>query len=101
MFELGIEILIGRTTYHTNIEGQNFISSRCIYKIFISYETKTADTKEYEVFMPSRKRDELCEMFGWNYRPALKQIDEIGLFVASMVKITSLVRKSNQHRHPS
>jgi hypothetical protein len=101
MFELGIEILIGFSTYHTNIKGQNFIFSRCIYKIFISYETKTAGTNDYDACMPSKKRDEFLEMFGGNYRPALKQIDEIGLFVASMVKITSLVRKSNQHRHPS
>lgn len=33
--------------------------------------------------------------------PGLKQIEEIGLFAASMVKSTSLVRRSNQQRHPS
>ena len=31
----------------------------------------------------------------------LKHIEEIGLFAASIVKNTSLVRRSNQQRHPS
>ena len=53
--------------YHTNIEGHNFISSRYIYMIFISYQMKTNDIKVCEVCSSYKKWDELLEMFGGHY----------------------------------